>query len=336
MTNVEIIDENQKIIKKIDIKQISLRLKQPLTFEEQLNKLIFEKNLIVDENEKKEVLEFLKKVNYYFISGYLIPYRYKTEDNIDCYKAVEFKKIKKIIEFDYELKEILYIIIAKIEKNLKTNIAYYFAHNYEYGNISYICPESFKFEGISDEEFENSDIKKIHNKLIEEINMMKRNNKKLPFIIHHEENYGGNIPIWAIIELFTLGNIEKFFEILNEKTKKDISNNYNIKPHILKNWIHYLRYFRNLVAHDQRLYNISVKTPKGIKIKSSEKIINFTTNYIFDYIRILNYLFLDREYWNKIIIIKLKNLFNKYKEIDIKDIGFNENWEEILKDEILI
>ncbi|CAM3201074.1 Abi family protein [Streptobacillus felis] len=246
----------------MNLKKISASLKKPLSYKEQLEKLINDKNVLVKNEEESEALEYLKSVNYYFISGYLLPYKYKKDDGTEAYSEIEFKKIKEMIEFDYGLKEILMPIISKIEKSIKTNIAYYFAHNYRYGNIAYIDFMAFKDPKLSKKDTKNIKIKKNHDRLLKEIENMKYNNKNLAFVKHHLKEYGGNIPIWAIIELFTFGNLCKFYSMLNNSTQKSIAISFEIKSKILfEKWLEELRRFRNLIAHDQRLYNLRIQTP---------------------------------------------------------------------------
>ena len=55
-----------------------------------------------------ECLDFLKDVNYYRLSAYLLPYKGKTA-------RLEFNKIKKIYEFDSKLRSLVIPIIENIE-----------------------------------------------------------------------------------------------------------------------------------------------------------------------------------------------------------------------------
>ncbi len=131
-----------------DIENISKMLKPPLTFEKQLEKLINEKNIII--KNKKHVLDFLKHNNYYQISGYIHLFRNE---------KIEFEYIKNIMIFDSKFSELMMYIISTIEKSIKTNLAYYFAHNYEYGNISYLDKETFMPQKILKKLMKNIKIK---------------------------------------------------------------------------------------------------------------------------------------------------------------------------------
>lgn len=135
------------------------------------------------------------------------------------------------------------------------------------------------------------------------------------------------MPTWVAIELFTMGNIENFFKILNSDTIKEIEKTIGFPKNKISNWIENIRIFRNMVAHNQRLYNFPImSTP--IKAKEYKG----QTGRIFDYAVIMKYLFLDKEDWNEYVIPRFEYIFDDFKnEIDPKCIGFPENWKEVLK-----
>ena len=291
------------------IKFISSQLKQPTTFEEQIEKLKARKLIIENETYAKEIL---KRVNYYYFTGYLHDFK---DQKTDCYiGSLTFNKIYEIIKFDMRLRSIFMYAMEIIERNLKTTIAYYFSHNYSEGNISYLYDRDF-------------DDRIKHAKFIEYIQKNIENNEDLPFIQHHKLNYQGFFPIWVAVEIFTLGNLENFYSLLCTKVQKIIAKEYNCTKIQMESWIEAMRRFRNMLAHDTRLYNSKV-----IFTPAKKKEYNISTYKIFDYVLVMKFLISDKEEWNNKIIPDIKKVFKEFeKEIDIKCIGFPENWEEILK-----
>ena len=182
-----------------------------------------------------------------------------------------------------------------IEKGLKTIIAYEFSHNYENGNIAYAY--SLYFLNNEDK----------HIKLMEHYKNLLTNNKKLLYVKHNLDTYG-ILPTWVAIELFTLGNIEKFFSMLDTSIKKRIENIIGFPKNKIENWIENLRIFRNMVVHNQRLYNFSIlSTPKKTKEYNKQ------TGKIFDYVIVMKYLFLDDEDWNAYVLSRFENIFDDFK-----------------------
>lgn len=55
-----------------------MELKPPMSYEEQLNKLIFH-GIVVD--DKENALNVLKRVNYYRFAGYALQFSVKPEDS---------------------------------------------------------------------------------------------------------------------------------------------------------------------------------------------------------------------------------------------------------------
>ena len=293
-------------IEKIAINTRSNNVKKPTTIEEHIQLLKSREVVIEDENFAKK---FLRIYNYYFVTGYLHPY--KTSD--DKYKNISFNEIATQIKFDMRLREICMYALDIIEKGLKTIIAYEFSHNYENGNIAYAY--SLYFPNDEDK----------HTRLMEHYNVSLNNNKELPYVKHNMKTYG-ILPTWVAIELFTLGNIEKFFSMLDTNTKKKIEDIIGFPKNKIQNWIENLRIFRNMVAHNQRLYNFSI-----LSMPKKAKEYNKQTGKIFDYVIVMKYLFLDAEDWNTYVLPRFEYIFDDFKEdVDLKCIGFPDDWKNIL------
>ena len=293
-------------IEKIAINTRSNNVKKPTTIEEQIKLLESREVVIEDENFAKK---FLRIYNYYFVTGYLHPY--KTSD--DKYKNISFNGIATQIKFDMRLREICMYALDIIEKGLKTIIAYEFSHNYENGNVAYAY--SLYFPNNEDK----------HTRLMGHYNVSLNNNKELPYVKHNMKTYG-ILPTWVAIELFTLGNIEKFFSMLDTNTKKKIEDIIGFPKNKIQNWIENLRIFRNMVAHNQRLYNFSI-----LSMPKKAKEYNKQTGKIFDYVIVMKYLFLDNEDWNTYVLPRLEYIFDDFKDnIDLKCIGFPNDWKNIL------
>ena len=293
-------------IEKIAINTRSNNVKKPTTIEEQIKLLKSREVVIEDENFAKK---FLRIYNYYFVTGYLHPY--KTSD--DKYKNISFNGIVTQIKFDMRLREICMYALDIIEKGLKTIIAYEFSHNYENGNVAYAY--SLYFPNNEDK----------HTRLMGHYNVSLNNNKELPYVKHNMKTYE-ILPTWVAIELFTLGNIEKFFSMLDTNTKKKIEDIICFPKNKIQNWIENLRIFRNMVAHNQRLYNFSI-----LSMPKKAKEYNKQTGKIFDYVIVMKYLFLDAEDWNTYVLPRFEYIFDDFKDnIDLKCIGFPNDWKNIL------
>ncbi|WP_067139476.1 Abi family protein [Oceanivirga salmonicida] len=146
----------------------------------------------------------------------------------------------------------------------------------------------------------------------------------MPYIKHHKYKYNGYLPIWVGVELFTFGNIKYFYSMLNTNVKKMISKEYDLNDYIFYDWLEKLRRFRNMVAHNQRLYGVSISIPK------SSKKIKLRSGKIFDYILISKNFFKDNENWNGYVLNEMEKIIKEHN-IEIDKLGFTYDWKMLLK-----
>ena len=97
-----------------------MQVKKPTTYSEQAE-LLTRKGLLVDNEE--DCIEFLKRVNYYRISGYFGPIIAGTDSGA----KPSFSSIERVYEFDAELRSLSLKVIEKIEVYLRSQISYYHA-----------------------------------------------------------------------------------------------------------------------------------------------------------------------------------------------------------------
>lgn len=163
------------------------------TFEEQL-KII--KNKGFEIYDREECLNFLKSVNYYDISAYFLPFR-NSDHTIQ--KGIEFKRIYKIYEFDRKVRSLIFSVIEEIELYLRVQLSY--CHAEKYGAMGYENKENFN-GFYNHQEF----LARVKDECI------KRNNKNA-VIVHHNEKYNGQIPIWVLVSFFSVGTLSRFSAI---------------------------------------------------------------------------------------------------------------------------
>lgn len=270
----------------------------------------------------EQALLVLSKINYYKLTAYFLPYRLKDGTYATGTSLI---KVYKIYEFERKLLSFLYGVIQEIEVFIKTQIAYYHAN--KYGSLGYMDSSNVK-PSATDK----------HKKLIEHFTDEIERNSDLPFVKHHIENYESNFPFWVAIEIFTLGNTSQFYSQMKTSDKKIISSVISDITDIrctykqLESCLHCLTILRNKCAHFSRIYyskftatpNLPKTEEKKAYIKGRKYI------YLFPYIFVLKILYPSAKNWN-IIVNTLANMIEEYSEfIDIKHIGFPNNWEELL------
>lgn len=135
--------------------------------------------------------------------------------------------------------------ILEIEAVIKTKIANLFAE--KYGLEDYLNINNFDLKD------DNSNLKHTE-KLIEEIkNEIDKGNGKHDAIIHYMSKYGF-VPPWVATKILSLGTISKFYGLMKQRDRQEISKLFSINDRILKNILGNLTSVRNIAAHDDRLY----------------------------------------------------------------------------------
>lgn len=297
-------------------KKVKRELKKALTFEEQLAHLINDKGLVV--RNRKNALSILKHENYYRLSGYMIDF---LDDDDLFVGSISFEKIYNIYKTDKEIRSVLFELINDIEVYLKTQVANYFS--LEYGPDGYRNPCNFN-------DLNRKNYSDVIN-LLKKCNDISARNPENLIVKHHEENYGGFMPLWAIVELMSFGTISKFFSIMKTADKKAICRiGFNDITHDkLESFYHCIAYLRNQCCHYQRFYRINhiIKPmnylPSGIDLGTIK--LNST------YSLVLALLFVNpNEKLGERAIGKLKHI-EKDSNIDlVANYGFQMNWKDDL------
>jgi abortive infection bacteriophage resistance protein len=307
------------------------------TLEEQVD-LLKNRGLKVEQSDKK----ILEIENYYnVINGYKDLFLKKK--NLDFYKeGASFKEIYALFEFDRKIRMIFLSKILKIEHNIKSLIEYYFSK--QYGHNDYFLFENFR---IPSKKVSFSKIEEVINVLKDSIS---KSIGKDNTITHYSNNHG-YVPLWVAINIFTLGNINKFYGILKNSERSKVSKYYNIQPNEFQNLLKNIVFFRNKSAHGLRFYNTKykkfylkhdIKTPKKTKIyeffaipKNDRGKYIMGRNDLFSLLISLKF-FLKYEDFSDLIDSMYKEisfLDNELKTILIKDVlnsmGFPNKWKEL-------
>ena len=290
--------------------------KPALSYRDQLKHLIQDKGLKIENLDNALVI--LAHENYYRLSGYMLDF---LDSNDRFSNDVKFEDIYNIYKFDKELRAILFEIINDVEVYFKTQIANYFSLTY--GPLGYRNIQNF-----------NSD--KFNNysnciDLVQKINSLIRSNPKNLIIKHHQDKYNGCVPLWAMVELMSLGNMSKFYANMKSKDKKNIARCYykNVGPVDLESLYHGIAYFRNQCCHFSRLYNFS-HTIRPVNVNTyfcaKDKIDNASTFYFIYILMLLN----PNKELGERVIYKLRDFMSKSKIDCTKKYGFPTDWVEIL------
>ncbi|MCA6609684.1 Abi family protein [Bacillus safensis] len=218
------------------------------THEEQLA-ILKERELFIEDDA--EALSFLKRINYYRLTGYML----FMKKNDTFLPGSSIQHAVRMYRFDEKLRRLLLGAIEYIEISLKAQVAYHFSKTH--GPLGYYKSENFVYEDS-------------HSYFLKDIQKKIHDSREI-FVVHHRYEYGSNLPLWVAVELFTMGMLSKFFKNMLTKDKKVISKEqFNVNPGVLTKWLQSITILRNTCAHYSRVYNKKfsaggVSLPKELK-----------------------------------------------------------------------
>lgn len=281
----------------------------PMTIEEQVNNLK-DIGLIVDDEEYAK--KILNDISYFrLVKAYSLNLKPK---NGRYSGQITFEQIVELYLFNANLRQLIFPEIEKVEINVRCRIANYFAE--QYGVLGYL--DSTKFVDME-----------YHKSFLVDIDDEINRNAKAPFVRNFRENYeSGKLPIYALVEVFSFGTLSKFYKNMLNQDKKIVAKSFGIGYTYFESWLESISYIRNICAHYGRLYNAKMsKTPILYKEYTQAGIGN---NRIFGVLLCLRHLLKDDKHWN-LFVDKIELLFEKYEHVDIKTMGFPNNWKELLE-----
>ena len=315
-------------------------MKEFKTYEEQIELLKLKGLIILDEAYAKEKL---KEENYYnIINGYkeLFMNLHKNDTFIT---DVTFEEVYALYDFDRIIKNEVFKSILQVENILRSLISYEFSK--KYGNDNYLKLDNFetlKDSGCNYEKYQKR-VAQIQTLLANLQSDIAKAITKRAYINHYILNYGF-IPLWVLVNTLTLGRLSQFYSLMNQSVRIEVSKNWNIKEEDLNQYIKTLAYYRNLCAHDERLYNSKnnqdIPDTKYHEILEIQKVNNryiCGKNDLFSLIIVLKILLPPDDFnilCNKINgrmeSLKKRIIHINYDEI-LRKMGFPKNWVTIKK-----
>ncbi|MCE7073182.1 Abi family protein [Dyadobacter sp. CY327] len=270
--------------------------------------------MIVEDPQK--ALHLLENVSYYRISGYWYPLL--ADKQLHTFKeGSSFETAFQLYCFDRELRLLISSELEKIEVAVRAKMIYVLSQKYGgfwFENLTlFKDPDKFKGQilGKLKEEYERSD---------EEFIKAFRDKYSNPFP-----------PSWMIMEIVSFGTLSKLYsQLAPGKEKRDIAQYFGLPDSVFGTWLHSIVYLRNVCAHHSRLWNrgLSIKpqsphSPRKVWLNNR----NVRTDKAYFALSMTKYL-LQTVNPKSRFTIKFTQLLSKYPNVDVKAMGFPDNWEK--------
>jgi abortive infection bacteriophage resistance protein len=284
--------------------------KSPASIREQIHKLS-ERGLIID--DVKKAYRTLETINYYRIVHYFAVF---LEENGQYKEGTRFEDGLKIYEFDRRLRTEVLVAVEEIEIAARAAISNFHASRYE--ALGYRNESSF-------------DRRHNHRAFMNKIERIISKNANLTFVRHHNKKYGGEFPLWVVMEMFSFGTLAVFYQDMKLGDKKEIAEYYFNQDHRnVESWLDCLAILRNRCAHYNRIYgNPLPGNPRRLDITLESGFEYEMGSSLFDFILIIGFLHRDGVDWGEKFSKKLGQLFDDYENIIKPEVlGFPQNWRE--------
>lgn len=186
-------------------------------------------------------------------------------------EGTTFQDIYRLFLFDRALRQTLFKYFAIAEATLKTMCAYHFMAVHQDEREPYLDKTNYdegqsRFAGWLIEDFESA---------------LGRNPKKRPkpkaYMEHYRQNHD-EVPLWVLLRYMTLGQAFKFYCYQNESMRNRIAKGFaelhqqsygkkiSISPKRLKRAYDHIKDFRNICAHEERLYCARVSPARDVPV----------------------------------------------------------------------
>ena len=175
--------------------------KTPATIKQQIE-ILRQRGCIIDDEEYAR--KCLTNINYYRLAYYFAPFLERKGKYRD---GTTFEQIMKVYDFDRVLRRMLMTYLEEIEISMRAIISNY--HAMKYGALGYLNASGF-------------DPHHNHQAFLSKIERLIEANENEEFVKHHKRKYGGIMPVWAAVELFSFGTLTYFLIDMKSADKKDM------------------------------------------------------------------------------------------------------------------
>lgn len=301
-----------------------------LTYEQQINKLVNDKNLVIADEEY--ATDTLKQIGYFaLIGGYKELFKNPTTQK---YKdGTNFEDIVALYKFDENLRELFLKYILKIERHLRSVISYYFCEKYGEHQSFYLDENNFSIYPKYSIEVK---------RLVGELDKLANQNSDYAYINHHRNTYN-NVPLWVVFNGITFGTLSKFYALMTQDLQFKVSREFNsLSEKQIGQILSVVTKFRNVCAHNERLFSYKTKNiipnlpaHQTLKIKRKGSTYDKGIRDLFSIVIAFKY-FLGTDDFNK-FKTNLINTIDHYvqnttalsKTDILSAMGFPINWEQI-------
>ena len=218
-----------------------------LTYDDQIKKLINDKKMRITNPLYAKTI--LKDVGYFsLIGGYKTPF---INPMTRIYQNnASFEDVLALYQFDLLLRELVFKYLCQIECKIRQLTAYAFCSKHGENQSAYLNPGNYNNSKKNASEI---------TRLIQLLDYHANKNREHKYVLHQRTVYH-NVPLWVLVNTLTYGQISKFYTLLPFQMQSDVSKEFpNVNEKCLEQYLKILTLFRNVCAHNERLYSFRIQ-----------------------------------------------------------------------------
>jgi len=304
-----------------------------LTYQQQIEKLQNEKGLIIQDTAYAE--DMLKRNSYFaLITGYKHLFKNKTTKK---YKdGTKFEDLVALYEFDRGLRELFLSSLCQVERHIRSLISYYFSEKYGEDQREYLDKIHYQYTGSNAARVD---------RLIDKLTKIIHDPDSQYEYINHYVSRNHNVPLWVLLNTVTFGTLSKMYMLLPQNLQIKISANFQgVNESQLASILSILSKFRNVCAHNERLFSYRVKASipdlllhQKLNIPKTGTQYSYGKSDLFSVVIALRYLLPKEDFllFKKALVLLIEGFKRNTTAIQEKELltamGFPENWKDITK-----
>ena len=298
--------------------------KRFLTYDEQISFLSEQKQLIIEDQEYAKRILF--QTGYFaLVNGYKRIFKNPQTNKFQV--GVRFEDVYGMYCFDRNLRSILLKYILICEQTIKSSLSYHFCQIYGEDQKAYLNPINY---------LQSENHSRIIKKLIQKMSAQLNENSSYYYIRHYVKRYQ-SVPFWVLVNTLTLGQVSKMYSCQKSRVKIQICKDFGeIRENELERMLSIMSKFRNVCAHNDRLFNFKTQDAlPDLLIHQMLQIPRRLGRYccgkedLFAQVIILKMLLQEEDFeW---FYTELKQCFQRHSvyQTILYQMGFPENWKEI-------
>lgn len=229
---------------------------------------ILQSRSLKTDSETPKIL--LSEGYYTVVNGYKEPFLLK-RDSDDFQADTKFSDIYDLFLFDRDLRQLTFPYLLKIEALMRTICTYTFSEHHQ-DKTDYLKSSCFttaeEYEAFGLKDYDDN-LHELHKVIREAIKYPKNDAVK-----YYKKKYK-YVPLWVLMSTLTFGNIEHFYNLMKPEERKLVckriadcvqtqeSHTY-ISPIEVRRALDILVKYRNICAHDERLYCAKVGRRRNV------------------------------------------------------------------------